>query len=97
MNNLINWIPGYKKIQGDGAKTLNPEDLIEPDFVGNATADLPNQITEIITCSACSQEKPPEVNHMDWMRLSVGMTRTGRIQIWCLRHNRNVTLFTRRE
>lgn len=96
MNALVNWIPGFKKIQGEGATVHRPDEMIEPSFVGDARVDIPNKITEYISCTACERERPPDTARFEWMRLAVGMTLEGLVQIVCMRHNHNVTLFSPR-
>jgi hypothetical protein len=48
---------------------------------------------EIVTffhCKCCLSEKPPDQSPREWARLEFGLTASGNIQVWCVRHDREV-------
>lgn len=47
-------------------------------------------IAAFIHCMQCAKSKPRHIAQKDWARLEVGMTETGHMQVWCLRHDRHV-------
>jgi hypothetical protein len=48
------------------------------------------EIVIFFHCTQCINEKPDGVSPRGWSKLSIGMTRTGLLQVWCDRHNRVV-------
>jgi hypothetical protein len=48
-----------------------------------------NEIQMYLHCAQCLREKPPNVSPQEWARVQAGWTTQG-IQIWCVRHDKNV-------
>ena len=55
-------------------------------------AEVQNQVRVYFHCTKCIEELPDDTSPMDYARLSVGMTSDGRMQVWCVRHEKNVYL-----
>jgi hypothetical protein len=45
-----------------------------------------NPAVAFIHCNYCLQEVPKGVSANDWARLSVGVTPTADLVVWCVRH-----------
>lgn len=43
-------------------------------------------------CAKCLREKPARYSPREWARLSVALTKTGGIQVYCVRHGLNVVV-----
>ena len=54
--------------------------------------NLPHQISSYIHCDECLEAIPDGYSPKDWQDVEVGFTESGAIQVWCKRHNMNVTL-----
>lgn len=67
--------------------------LVIVDFDTNSARDVPNLIQMYTHCRECLREKPSGISPKDWAHIEVGMTESG-IQVWCLRHDVNIALFT---
>lgn len=52
-----------------------------------------NYIYRFMHCSLCIQELPPNTSPREWARNEVGILRNGDIQVWCVRHEKNVVIF----
>jgi hypothetical protein len=52
--------------------------------------DETEQISAYLNCSRCLVELPIGMSPREFKRLDVGLTRDG-IQVWCVRHNVNVS------
>jgi hypothetical protein len=51
----------------------------------------PCAIVSFFHCRRCLLEKPEEEAPKDWARINVGFTQEGHIQVWCARHDINIT------
>ena len=38
-------------------------------------------------------EKPETLSPRDWVNVEVGILRNGDIQVWCIRHEKNIVIF----
>lgn len=54
--------------------------------------DRPLEAVSFLRCGQRLREIPPGESASSWTRLSVGLTPTGAIQVWCNRHEANVTI-----
>ena len=52
-----------------------------------------NYISRYIHCSLCIEQKPETVSPREWTNLEVGILLNGDIQVWCIRHEKNVAIF----
>jgi hypothetical protein len=52
-----------------------------------------NYIASFIHCSLCIKEKPETVSPREWTNNEVGILLNGDIQVWCIRHEKNVGIF----
>jgi hypothetical protein len=59
----------------------------------DALRTLPCEIESFTHCKRCVDEMPAGHSPASWARLSVGVTKTGAIQVWCERHGLNVVRF----
>lgn len=60
--------------------------------------DIPDQADTYIHCRECLKEIPPDViSPREYARLSVGILKDGRIQVFCTRHELNVAILSFRE
>jgi hypothetical protein len=57
------------------------------------TQTICNHIERFIHCNECIQSLPKDLSPRENIHLEVGLTATGDIQVWCVRHERNVALF----
>lgn len=48
-------------------------------------------IVSFFHCRKCMERLPAGKSPQEWARLNVGFTRDGAIQVWCVRHDMNVT------
>ena len=64
--------------------------MSKPKVYHNPLLDVPNEIETFLHCQKCLKEKPDGIAPRDWARLSVGLTKRGTIQVWCVRHDCNV-------
>lgn len=64
------------------------------DFDIDSKPDTANQVALFIHCRECMKEKPSDQSPKEWMRLEVGQTESGGLQVRCVRHDLNVALFT---
>lgn len=62
--------------------------------VHDSNIRLRNQGSAFLNCGRCLEEKPDGVSPSEWARLNVSITKTGGIQVWCVRHNVNVDRMT---
>ena len=44
-------------------------------------------------CSLCISELPPETSPREYAHNEVGILPNGDIQVWCIRHEKNVVIF----
>ena len=42
-------------------------------------------------CSVCLSERPADIAPRDWARQQLSIGRDGRMQLWCTRHDINIT------
>lgn len=63
----------------------------------NEMCDTPhnfdNYIYRFIHCGMCMDEKPETLSPRDWVNVEVGILRNGDIQVWCIRHEKNIVIF----
>ena len=52
-----------------------------------------NYIYRFMHCSLCISELPPETSPREYAHNEVGILRNGDIQVWCIRHEKNVVIF----
>lgn len=52
-----------------------------------------NYIYRFIHCSLCLNEKPESVSAREYAHNEVGILKNGDIQVWCVRHEKNVVIF----
>ena len=52
-----------------------------------------NYIYRFMHCSLCIAELPPETSPREYAHNEVGILRNGDIQVWCIRHEKNVAIF----
>ena len=52
-----------------------------------------NYIASFVHCSLCIKEKPENVSPREWTNNEVGILLNGDIQVWCIRHEKNVAIF----
>lgn len=55
---------------------------------------MPNNIVRGLYCKHCATVRPRHVPLNDWVRLAVGFTVDGSLQVWCLRHQQEVAIMT---
>lgn len=55
--------------------------------------NLDNYIWRYIHCSLCIDERPETVSPREYAHNEVGILRNGDIQVWCIRHEKNVVIF----
>lgn len=65
-----------------------------PKLYYDPRADQPEEIALYIGCARCAAEMPPGESPRSWSRLAVGLTETGAIQVWCVRHDVNVVVMS---
>lgn len=58
---------------------------------GNHNFD--NYIYRFVHCSLCIEEKPESVSPREYAHNEVGILKNGDIQVWCIRHEKNVVIF----
>lgn len=63
-------------------------------FEHDSSPDAPNMIETYVTCRRCEDERPKDQTPAQWARLGVGITETGDLQVWCVRHDVNVDAIT---
>jgi hypothetical protein len=51
------------------------------------------QIVQFFHCAQCGDERPDGQSPRDWARLALGLTADRRLQVWCVRHDREVGMF----
>ena len=56
------------------------------------TTPVVSDIKLFMHCKKCCEEKPDNVSTQEYSWIEVGKTETG-IQVWCIRHNEQVTNF----
>ena len=56
------------------------------------TTPVNSDIKLFMHCKKCCEEKPDNVSPQEYSWIEVGKTETG-IQVWCIRHNMEVTNF----
>jgi hypothetical protein len=70
------------------------------ELVHNSDPTVAEDITAYAHCRRCLDELRlvvrPRKSPRSYARLNVGITKDGRIQVWCVRHNCNVTLISAR-
>lgn len=49
-----------------------------------------NNIYRFFHCARCVREKPRSESMEKWARLNVGLTLSGGLQVWCVRHRLDV-------
>jgi len=62
------------------------------EFSVTTKADERDGIDSFMHCALCMRTKPTTTTARDWARLAVGVRGDGGLQIWCVRHNRNVAV-----
>ena len=72
----------------DDDEADDPDD----DFVDLVDED-DRQIVSFFHCAQCLDERPEGQSPRDWTRLEFGLTADRRLQVWCLRHEREVGTF----
>lgn len=63
-------------------------------FVHDDGPDVPEQGSAYMNCRQCLDELPQGQSPQQYKRLDVSITKTGGIQVWCVRHNCNVDTIT---
>lgn len=59
-------------------------------FVHDDSADTPENGSAYMNCRQCLDELPKGQSPQDYKRLDVSITKDGKVQVWCVRHNCNV-------
>lgn len=54
---------------------------------------MPSRIQRFMHCRRCGETRPRHLSMGEWARLEVGLTPSG-IQVWCVRHDKEVATFT---
>lgn len=52
-----------------------------------------NYIYRFIHCTLCIKEKPENLSPREYTHNEVGILPNGDIQVWCIRHEKNVVIF----
>ena len=52
-----------------------------------------SEITTFLHCVQCGDERPDGQSLREWARFEFRLTADGRLQVWCLRHEREVGTF----
>ncbi len=52
-----------------------------------------NYIDQFIHCGLCVKERPETLSPREYAHNEVGILRNGDIQVWCIRHEKNVVIF----
>jgi hypothetical protein len=65
---------------------------MKPQIVHDTRIDRREEIVGYMHCTRCLQEIPDGEAPMTWARLNVGITGTGEVQVWCVRHAMNVDI-----
>ena len=52
--------------------------------------DQPCEITTFLHCRDCLVELPSNESPRSYQRIQVGITNDGSIQVWCVRHDKNI-------
>jgi hypothetical protein len=55
---------------------------------------LPEQGANYMNCVRCMAEKPDDISPQQWARQQLAVTKDGRLQLWCTRHNCNIALIS---
>ena len=59
--------------------------------IHNPAFTAPSEIVSYLHCGKCIAELPPDKSPQEYAALEVGITSDGGFQVWCKRHNSNVT------
>lgn len=65
-------------------------------MVHDTRAGTPDQGHTYFHCRKCLEEMPSGVSPKEWSRQQASITETGAIQIWCTRHDMNISVVTPR-
>jgi hypothetical protein len=52
-----------------------------------------SNIVTFLHCAQCGDERPDGQSPREWARLEFGLTADRRLQVWCIRHDREVGTF----
>jgi len=52
-----------------------------------------NYIESFIHCGLCVKERPETISPREYAHNEVGILRNGDIQVWCIRHEKNIVIF----
>ena len=52
-----------------------------------------NYIYRFIHCALCIKEMPNTLSPREWINVEVGIIKNGDIQVWCIRHEKNIAIF----
>jgi hypothetical protein len=55
---------------------------------------VPQQAHMYMHCGKCLEEMPDGVSPKNWARQQLAVTKEGRFQLWCTRHNCNIALIS---
>jgi hypothetical protein len=77
-----------------GAPDEGNDETDDPDAdLGEVVDQGGCQIVTFLHCAQCMDDRPDGQSPRDWARLDVGLTADRRLQVWCVRHDREVRTF----